>query len=225
MTLGTAFMGWSGLRVAGCLLVTMSWCMGAEPVTNSTVPRAPEVRVQAGQARTETSNAEPAEPSPLRPPLPPVPPSFWEVNAPWIAGSLFALGAIAALIYWKLNRPVPQQGELPAEHARKALGRLIGQPQTGRVLTSVSRSLQAYFIREFKLPRQAYTTAEFENALAEVPQLPRPIASAAISLLRECDARKFGPEAAASPFDAAGTALRLVNEVESAKPPPEPAKR
>jgi hypothetical protein len=159
--------------------------------------------------QTDT-NALPA----LAPPYGELPPTFWQQHGTTILIGAFLFILLAVLFVWKLFQPRPPALVPPEALARNALARLLHQPEDGRCLSEISQVLRRYVAAKLEFPPGEMTTAEFCAALAAHPQIGAELAQAIAAFLRECDARKFSPGAAAAPLKAANRALEFISLVE-----------
>ena len=176
----------------------------------------------------ETNLIDPDAIPPLRPAHGEIPASFWEQHGGWvIAGGVVLVLLMAAAVWW-LARPKPAVIVPPEQQARQDLEALRQQPETGELLTRVSRSVHRYFAAAFHLAPGEFTTGEFCRELEQSSQVGPELASAVSRFLRQCDQRKFSPPVPAPPLSAVNDALGLVDRAQTrvaalAKPPPEDA--
>jgi hypothetical protein len=164
-----------------------------------------------GQTNPATSDDLPS----LRPPRSEILPTFWEQHQ-------FAIVAVAVLILflvflglWVITRPKPPIIAPPAVTAREALNKLRNQPETGELLSKISRVMRSYFMAAFNLPQRELTTAEFSRMIIEQQSLGRSLADTIVDFLRQCDHRKFAPAAQLPPLGALDCAAKLIDEAEN----------
>jgi hypothetical protein len=158
----------------------------------------------------------------LRPPLPPVPPGFWESQGAWgIAGTVAVVLGVMTLAgwwWWRARQRKVEEDRPVIERARARLQQLAREPESGEVLSAVSRVVRVYFVREFGLTRGELTTSEFSQALRDSGKVTPAMAATAEDFLKRCDARKFGPAPPDAPLGAAETAIRIITEAQREKP-------
>jgi hypothetical protein len=152
---------------------------------------------------------------PLVPPRPEIPPTFWERHqmAILIVVTLL-LGAVCAGV-WFLLRPIPAVALTPAARARAALDPLKDQPETGILLSHVSRIVRSYFGAAFLLPNGEVTTSELIRLLQNHQQIGPELTAAVSEFLRQCDLRKFAPSGPLPPMNAVAVAGQLIEQAES----------
>lgn len=151
----------------------------------------------------------------LLPPHPELPPPFWEQHGLWVALAGLVLFALAALAAWRRWRPKPPV-VIPIEvQTRRELEQLRGQPEDGRALSQVSRSLRHYLAVAFELAPEELTTSEFCRAAEASDKVGPDLAAQAGEFLRRCDELKFSPTASPRALDAAAHALELVERGEA----------
>ncbi len=150
---------------------------------------------------------------PLSPPYGELPPTFWEQHG--TSMMLVGLGVIVLMAFglWLIFRPRQKIITPPEMLTRQELERLRQLPEDGAVLSRVSQVVRNYFITAFKLSPGEFTTAEFSRAISSHEQSSTEL-SAAVDLLRDCDARKFSALAASTPLNAASRALKLIEQAE-----------
>ncbi len=147
---------------------------------------------------------------PLKPPLGEIPPGTWEEHGSAIViGGTLALAALAA-VAWLALRPRPEEPLSPERQARNQLTELQGKPQTGQLISTVSRVTRAYFRDAFGLPAHEFTTSEFNEQLAANRQVGSQLSDRTQAFLKRCDELKFSPEPVPGPFDATAESLKLV---------------
>ncbi len=165
---------------------------------------------------SETNNAGSSDEIPkLHPPLPQIPPSFWEEHRLAVSASAGGLALLGALGIWYLLRPKPPVVLPPVVQARQVLDNLVGQPETGAVLSKVSQAVRHYFTAAFKLPPVEFTTTEFCRTISEAGEVGPELAASVSEFLRECDERKFAPRPAQAPLNAVSQANRFIDQAES----------
>jgi hypothetical protein len=159
---------------------------------------------------------EAEEPIPkLRPARAEIPATFWERNGSWMAGLGVLMTGVAGFLVWRVTRPRPVPPVLPENEVRDTLRSLEQRPETGAVLSGVTRAVRRYFIRAFDLPAQEPTTTEFCALLSDCGKLGSDLSNHIVDFLRECDRRKFAPAKPASPVGAVNTALTLIDRAET----------
>ena len=147
---------------------------------------------------------------PLKPPQAEISPSAWEENgAAMVTAGLLALAGLCTAA-WLGFRPQPAPVVPPETQARRQLETLRGQPQTGQLLSAVSRVTRSYFREAFGLPVGEVTTAEFCEQLAAQERLGPSLGTEAQQFLRRCDEFKFSTSTPPAAFDAAAESLKLV---------------
>jgi hypothetical protein len=169
---------------------------------------------------TAPLHAATAQPSsndipPLRPLHAEIPPTLWEKHGALAGLAGFTLLALGGLALWLATRPKPMAVVPPEVQARNELELLRDMPETGALLSQVSRAVRRYFGDAFALPPDELTTAEFSMAIAGEEGIGPELAAATGDFLRRCDERKFAPEPPAHPMGAAEAALELVERAES----------
>ena len=156
------------------------------------------------------TNDQPA----LIPPYAEIPPTFWEQHKiVIIIGGLFFILAQSFML-WKFLMRLQPKIEPVENLARAALSQLLNEPEDGKLLSEVARILRGYFGKQFQMPGEEATTAEFVAGLARNEQIPLALGQKVSSFLHECDVVKFSPANPAQPMDAVEQALDLVNEAE-----------
>jgi hypothetical protein len=162
------------------------------------------------QAAAPQTNDIPA----LRPPRAEIPPNWWELHgAAVVIGVSLAL-LFLALVIWLIRHITPRAGQPPEVVATNALTRLKNEPESGAILSMVSRTLRQYLGAVFGLPPVELTTREFCGALHENSSAGRELAEDVSRFLQECDQRKFAPNNQAAQMGAATRALGLVEAAE-----------
>lgn len=147
---------------------------------------------------------------PLKPPLGEIPPGAWEEHGPAIVvGGALALAALAA-VAWLAFRPRPEEPPSPEKQARSQLAELQGKPQTGQLISVVSRVTRGYFRDAFGLPPSELTTREFCDQLETREQIGSELGGRTRAFLTRCDELKFSPNPVPGAFDATAESLRLV---------------
>lgn len=153
---------------------------------------------------------------PLRPPRPELPPSLWERNGPAIIVLAVALIVLLGIVVWIMTRPKPEALVPPAVRARRELESLTNRPEDGAVLSRVSQELRHYVAAAFGLPPGEITTAEFCRVLIPLDKMGAPVSVPLTDFLRECDRRKFAPNAGGRhPLGAVSRALDFIDACES----------
>ena len=153
----------------------------------------------------------------LRPPRPEIIPSFGERHAWTLTLALLALSVgLCICLRWALRKRkiTPEPAEMAA---RKGLEALRGEPESGRVLSRISRTLCHYFAVTLQLPPGERTTAEFCRDIAARNRLDPGLVLQVGDFLRRCDERKFALSPPAQGGSAAAGALRLVELAESSR--------
>jgi hypothetical protein len=150
----------------------------------------------------------------LLPPYGELPPTFWEQHATSVLVGGFGITALVTFGLWLFFRPQPKIIIPPEDQARQALEILRRQPEDGAVLSRISQVMRHYFIAAFQLAPGELTTAEFSRALSSREQIGAELSVAMISLLRDCDERKFSTTTALVPLHAADQALQLITRAE-----------
>jgi hypothetical protein len=147
---------------------------------------------------------------PLKPPQGEIPPSAWENNGfAIVTAGLLTLAGLSVAV-WLGFRPRPVPAIPPDAQARAQLESLVGKPQTGRLISDVSRVTRGYLRDAFGLPTGEVTTTEFCAQLATQERIGPSLGSTAEQFLKHCDALKFSPSVPPSAFDAAAESLKLV---------------
>lgn len=151
-------------------------------------------------------------------------PTFWEQHhIAIIIGSIAFLIFTLLLITLFMLRPETRAAIPPEAIARKALVKLQGQSEDGKVLSEISQILRRYLGAVLGLSAAGMTTTECFAALHASPKISADLVRMISSFLRECDGRKFAPTPPASPPDYVPRALTLVELTEkhlrSAAPP------
>jgi hypothetical protein len=144
-----------------------------------------------------------------------LPPTFWEQYQSAIIVAGFALLAIAFLILRMVLRPKTPVVLPPEVIARRALAKLQGRPEDGKLLSEVSQILRRYVGAAFELPAAEMTTTEFCALLATREKIGPELAQSISDFLRDCDARKFSPVATTSPLNAVDHARELVSRADA----------
>jgi hypothetical protein len=157
---------------------------------------------------------------PLASPHGPLPPTFWEQHGNTVLIAGFAFMAVVAIVLLIALRSKPAVVVPPEVLAREALARLRTQPESGAVLSEISRILRRYVTAVIGLPEEELTTAEFAAALQKSEQIGGDVAQSMIAFLRECDRRKFSPAGAPAPLNAVDRTLAIVAQIENQKASP-----
>jgi hypothetical protein len=144
-----------------------------------------------------------------------LPPTFWEQYQSAIIVAGFALLAIAFLVLRMMLRPKTPIVLPPETIARRALAKLQGRPEDGKLLSEVSQILRCYVGAAFELPAAEMTTTEFCTLLATHEKIGPELAQTISDFLRDCDARKFSPAAMTVPFNAVDRARELVSRADA----------
>lgn len=152
---------------------------------------------------------------PLRPPLEEIPPTVWESHGATLVIGGLLLALTVAVVVWLAFRPRPVAFIPPVVHARKAVESLKEKPETGLILSELSRVLRGYLAEVFRLPRQEMTTTEFCRSLQAEPKAGNELAESTADFLRQCDERKFSPRPPLTALNAAAETLRLIELGES----------
>ncbi len=156
-----------------------------------------------------------AQPLKLLPPYGELPPTFWQQHGTSVVVVVFAIVVVMAVIAWRLLRGKPI-AVVPIEvQARQELQEYLGRPETGAVLSAVSRILRRYFIAAFDLPRSEPTTTEFCRLVSASDSVGAELSRTVGDFLRRCDERKFSPRPPGEPLEAATRALQLVAAAEA----------
>jgi hypothetical protein len=150
----------------------------------------------------------------LAPPYGELRPAFWELHGAALLVAGFVLLALAGAAGWMFLRPAAPVTVPPEARARELLAKLKGQPESGAVLSEISRAVHGYFTAVCNLPPDELTTAEFSAVLAGQPAIGPELAQAISDFLHECDGRKFAPANPAAPLGAADRALEIVSQIE-----------
>src|SRR5262245_40846928 len=87
-------------------------------------------------AQTNTNSALEEIP-PLRPPRGEIPPGFWEQHSGEAVAAILIVLIGIGIALWLLLRARPQASIPPAVQARQMLNPLLGQPESGLVLSRV----------------------------------------------------------------------------------------
>ncbi len=153
-------------------------------------------------------------PSALLPPYGELPPTFWEQHATSVSFAGIGILALVAFGLWLLFRPKPKIVIPPEAEAKRTLTALRQQPEDGAALASISQAVRNYFIAAFRLPPGEFTTAEFSGLLAGHEQIGPELSTATLTLLHECDDRKFSTATNQALMNAADQALQLVAQAE-----------
>lgn len=165
-------------------------------------------------ALAQTNNLDQKIPN-LQPAHGEIQPTFWEQHGWWvILGAIFVL-ALLGLGIWLWLRPKPVVPVPPAQQARQTLQSLDGQPEDGVVLSRVSQVVRHYFGAAFGLPPGELTTAEFCRLLISRQDIGAPLSVPVTEFLRQCDERKFAPNASGAPLAAVGRARQLIEQAEA----------
>jgi hypothetical protein len=151
-----------------------------------------------------------------------LPPTLWERYQSVIIVTGLALLAMAFLILWMVLRPKTQVGLPPEAVARRALAKLSGQPEDGKLLSDVSQILRRYVCAAFELPDNEMTTAEFTARLAANEKIGAELAQMISDFLGICDKDKFSPKTSAPPLNAVARALALLSFAEKRQSAPGP---
>lgn len=151
----------------------------------------------------------------LMPPYQEILPTWWELHGSWVVlGGVGAL-ALVALLVWLWQRPKPVPPVPPEVQAREELEQLRQQPETGEVLSRISRCVRRYVTSAFALPTEEFTTAEFSQVVGNHESIGSDLASKLGDFLRRCDDLKFAPLESAPAVGAASQALELVKQGEA----------
>jgi hypothetical protein len=146
----------------------------------------------------------------LMPPHDELLPTWWELHGSWVVlGGVLAL-VLMVLIVWLWKRPKPVPPVPPEVQAREELEKLRQQPESGKVLSQVSRCVRRYVIAGFSLPAEEFTTTEFCRMVREHESIGSDLASKLSVFLRRCDELKFAPTDTPPAPGAASQALILV---------------
>jgi hypothetical protein len=147
---------------------------------------------------------------PLKPPQGEIAPSAWEENGTAIVTAGLLTLAGLSIVVWLGLRPRPTPAIPPEAQARAQLESLVGKPQTGRLLSDVSRVTRGYLRDAFGLPTGEVTTTEFCAQLGAQERIGASLGSTAERFLKHCDELKFSPFTPPAAFDAAAESLKLV---------------
>jgi len=172
----------------------------------------------AGASRLLAADSGPANDIPkLLPPHEDLPPTFLEeCRHSWaVAIIAVALLLLAGAVIWFARRKKPAVVVPPELRARLALAELGHRVEDGAALSSVTLVLRHYVAAAFNLTPDELTTAEFCDTVAKSRQIGPELSTALADFLRQCDDRKFAPEAVAANLDAARRALQLVDVAEA----------
>ena len=80
----------------------------------------------------------------LMPPYQEMLPTWWELHGTWVVLGVAVMLAVVALLVWLWHRPKPVPPVPPEVLAREELEQLRQQPETGDVLSQVSRCVRRY---------------------------------------------------------------------------------
>lgn len=170
----------------------------------------------AQSLRAATNLISSDEIPPLRPPRPELPPSLWERYG--LAIIVLAIGVMVlfGIAVWIITRPKPAALVPPAVRARRELEPLVNRTEDGAVLSRVSQVLRHYVAAAFGLPQDEITTAEFCRALIQLDKMGPLVSVQLTDFLRECDRRKFAPNAGGpQPLGAVPRALGFIDACEN----------
>ena len=151
----------------------------------------------------------------LRPPRGEIPPTFWEQHGTAIIIASVACVLVVGILVWLLSRPKARKPIPPEVIARRELETLRQKPEDGATLSRISQILRRYFADAFKLSSDELTTTEFCRAISDRSSIGESLAAELSDFLRQCDERKFAPDAAGPPNDAVGIALKLIDQAEA----------
>ncbi|MCW5553430.1 MAG: DUF4381 domain-containing protein [Verrucomicrobiae bacterium] len=146
----------------------------------------------------------------LMPPYQEMLPTWWELHGTWVVLGVAVMLAVVALLVWLWHRPKPVPPVPPEVLAREELEQLRQQPETGDVLSQVSRCVRRYVTAAFALPAEEFTTAEFCQVVGNHESIGSALASKLGDFLRRCDNLKFAPLESPTAVGAATQALELV---------------
>jgi hypothetical protein len=152
---------------------------------------------------------------PLAPAYGVMPPTFLEQYGMAALAAGLVLLVLAGVAGWLLLRPKPPLVVPPAVTARLALAEWRQRPEDGLALSEISQILRRYLVAAGGLPPGEQTTTDFAAAIANHAVIGAERAQAIVAFLRECDRRKFAPQAPDQPLDAAGRALEIVGQMEA----------
>lgn len=152
---------------------------------------------------------------PLRPARPELPPTFWERYGVWVVIAGFVLLLLLAIGIWYLTRPKPPVIVPPAVKARQALQALEHRPEDGLVLSRVSQILRHYVTAAFELTAGELTTTEFCLQLLQLDRMGPAISVPLTDFFRQCDQRKFAPNAPPQPLGVVDRASRFIDQCEA----------
>lgn len=156
----------------------------------------------------------PEEELQLRPPLSEVPPTFWEANAPYVAGAAAAAVAGVSAAVFFFTRPRRKREIPPAVLARTELEALRNEPENGVILSRISHTVRSYLQAAFQLGGGELMTTEVARALDQRPEVGKELAHAAREFLQDCDVRKFAPAAPPHSSRAFEAAVKIVDLAE-----------
>lgn len=145
----------------------------------------------------------------LLPPHPEIPPGAWEQYWFWFAAGAVLL-VIVPIAFFSLRRSRPSPPRPLDELAREELSRLRNEPETGAVLSRISRGLRIYLAAAFSMPGDEFTTPEFVSRLESIPCVDSELKSQIGAFLRRCDELKFSQ---AAPGESSGSALKALEFV------------
>jgi hypothetical protein len=160
------------------------------------------------------TNSESDEIPPLRPPKTEILPSYWDEHRSGLILAAAALLFVTFIIVWMILRPRRQPVVSPEAQARKELDHLLGQPETGALLSHVSQIIRRYVSSAFKLPVAELTTAEFSQTISSNEAVGPGLAAEISEFLRACDRRKFAPASDAPPINAVPRAIDFITQSE-----------
>jgi hypothetical protein len=143
-------------------------------------------------------------------------PTFWERHGITVLTGGFILLALAGAVLWRILKPGPQPVLPPEIVAREALIKCRVRPESGSVLSEVSRVLCRYIGAVLEFPPGELTTSEFcgrlERSEKIAPQLTRDISD----FLRACDERKFSPALSSNLGGAGAPPCQKINAADRA---------
>jgi hypothetical protein len=151
----------------------------------------------------------------LNPPRGELPPGFWEEQGALIILASVTAALLFGVVIWLLLRPKTARPLPPGTIARTNLEALLPQPESKAVLSRVSHILREYVTSVLGLPPGERNTAELVEELSRDGSMPGELSRQIVSLLRDCDQRKFDPASSGPPLRAAEKALGWVAAVET----------
>lgn len=147
-------------------------------------------------------------------------PTFWEQHQTVIIIAGFALLAIVLLSLQVMLRPKTVLVLPPEAIARRALKKMSGRPEDGKMLSEISQILRHYLGAAFELPAAEMNTAEFSAILSTNEKIGMAFAQTVSDFLRVCDKDKFSPKTVAPPLNAVNRALELIEMAEKRRDRP-----